>query len=621
MTGTIQSFEQQKHQALGILSDLSGFVHEGSELGIHVHPDLVKKLRKSVQSATDEKLKVALIGGFSEGKTSIAAAWLEELDRKSMNISQAESSSEVQIYDYKNQLQIIDTPGLFGFKEKTNATSQEIEKYKDITKHYVSEAHLVLYVMNSTNPIKESHTEDLRWLFRTLNLLPRTVFVLSRFDEVADVSEDADFQEKFLIKKNSVLKRLNDVLELSPQEQNDISIVAVSANPFDMGVEHWLRNLSEFRDLSRISFLQSATQRKIEHNGGLLALATETQKSIISDVITQQLPSAKEAYSLLADEAHRLTEIKQSQGLELQKAHNNIATAQIRLRGRMLRYFEDLQLQTRNVGLSTFNDFMHREVGNEGCLVQQRIQEIFNDEIGGINTDLYRIQMNVNNELQHYDDVLTAMGAKGVKFLSKPGIITNGSVLAARDGINTAAKLVGLDISNYLKFKPWGATKLANGLGSALAVVGIALEAWDSYKEQERQAQFTKSIEAMISNFQMQSKEVTQLIDAPDFAERFFPTFAHLKTQLTAIDDEMSNLQKRQIRFKKWYDTGTAIDASFREINISNRNHQTTWDSIPEIEIDTTPIVEKITAQKRSNTPQKTTEISKKTSFWSKIFS
>ena len=188
MTSAIQSFEQQKQQALAILSKLSAFVQEGSSLGIQVHPDLITKLQKSVQNATEQKLKVALIGGFSEGKTSIAAAWLEELDRKSMNISQAESSSEVQIYEYKDQLQIIDTPGLFGFKEKTNATSQEIEKYKDITKHYVSEAHLVLYVMNSANPIKESHTEDLKWLFRTLNLLPRTVFVLSRFDEVADVA-------------------------------------------------------------------------------------------------------------------------------------------------------------------------------------------------------------------------------------------------------------------------------------------------------------------------------------------------------------------------------------------------------------------------------------------------
>lgn len=618
MTIAIHSFEQQKQKALNILSSLTEFVKEGRELGILLHPELAEKLQKSIESAADQKLKVALIGGFSEGKTSIAAAWLEELDRKSMNISQQESSSEVSIYNFKDQLQIIDTPGLFGFKEKTNASTEQIEKYKDITKHYVSEAHLVLYVMNPTNPIKESHTEDLKWLFRTLNLLPRTVFVLSRFDEVADMSDPAEFQEKFSIKKTSVFKRINDILELTPEEQTDVTIVAVSANPFDLGVEHWLRNITDFRNLSRIRELQTATQKKIESNGGLLALANETKKAIISDIITKQLPAAKDAYALLADEARRITEIKQNQAIELKAVHTNIGQAQVRLRGRVLRYFEDLQLQAKKVGMGTFSDFMHREIGNEGCLVQQRIQEIFSDEVGGISRDLNRIQLNVNNELTHYNDVVSALGKKGIKFLSQPGVITNTNVLAVRDGVNAAAKMVGQDVSKYLKFKPWGATKLANGLGSALAVVGIALEAWDSYKEQERQATFSETINTMITNLQEQSKEVMQLVDAPDFSDQFFPAFVSLKQQLSAIDTEMSALQERQIRFKKWYDNGTAIDAEFREIS---QNDYVKWESVPDIVIDTTPTIEIIASAPPAISTKVTNEPSAKTSFWTKLFS
>ena len=618
MTIAIHSFEQQKQKALNILSSLTEFVKEGRELGILLHPELAEKLQKSIESAADQKLKVALIGGFSEGKTSIAAAWLEELDRKSMNISQQESSSEVSIYNFKDQLQIIDTPGLFGFKEKTNASTEQIEKYKDITKHYVSEAHLVLYVMNPTNPIKESHTEDLKWLFRTLNLLPRTVFVLSRFDEVADMSDPAEFQEKFSIKKTSVFKRINDILELTPEEQTDVTIVAVSANPFDLGVEHWLRNITDFRNLSRIRELQTATQKKIESNGGLLALANETKKAIISDIITKQLPAAKDAYALLADEARRITEIKQNQAIELKAVHTNIGQAQVRLRGRVLRYFEDLQLQAKKVGMGTFSDFMHREIGNEGCLVQQRIQEIFSDEVGGISRDLNRIQLNVNNELTHYNDVVSALGKKGIKFLSQPGVITNTNVLAVRDGVNAAAKMVGQDVSKYLKFKPWGATKLANGLGSALAVVGIALEAWDSYKEQERQATFSETINTMITNLQEQSKEVMQLVDAPDFSDQFFPAFVSLKQQLSAIDTEMSALQERQIRFKKWYDNGTAIDAEFREIS---QNDYVKWESVPDIVIDTTPTIEIIASAPPAISTKITNEPSAKTSFWTKLFS
>ncbi|GAA8779420.1 hypothetical protein DUHN19_09710 [Helicobacter pylori] len=49
---------------------------------------------------------------------------------------------------------------MFGFKEKI-ADSGKIERYKDITKKYISEAHLILYALNPSNPIKESRKDDL----------------------------------------------------------------------------------------------------------------------------------------------------------------------------------------------------------------------------------------------------------------------------------------------------------------------------------------------------------------------------------------------------------------------------------------------------------------------------
>ena len=64
-----------------------------------------------------------------------------------------------KVYEVDDNFVLIDTPGLFGFKEQFNADINAMEKYKDITRKYVSEAHLVLYVMNSTNPIKDSHKD------------------------------------------------------------------------------------------------------------------------------------------------------------------------------------------------------------------------------------------------------------------------------------------------------------------------------------------------------------------------------------------------------------------------------------------------------------------------------
>lgn len=122
---------------------LLDFLAQGEVAGVSIDPALKEKLRKSIEGSAMSS-RVALVGGFSEGKTSIAAAWVGKLDKSTMKISHQESSDSVSIFEVERGLTLIDTPGLFGFKEKFNADTHEQEKYKDITKKYISEAHLVL---------------------------------------------------------------------------------------------------------------------------------------------------------------------------------------------------------------------------------------------------------------------------------------------------------------------------------------------------------------------------------------------------------------------------------------------------------------------------------------------
>jgi hypothetical protein len=82
----------------------------------------------------------------------------------------------------------------------------------------------------------------------------------------------------------------------------------------------------------------------------------------------------------------------------------------------------------------------------------------------------------------------------------------------------------------------------------------------------------------------------------------------------------MGALHERQVRFKKWYDDGTAIDAEFREINGHGGNHQATWESVPEIVIDTTPIIETIAPKAPPAKPLAETAPAK-ASLWSRLFS
>ena len=570
MSDTIEYFNDQRKRTLEILKKLLEFVEQGQDLGVNLHQDLFNKIKNSLVHTKNEKLCIALIGGFSEGKTSIAAAWMERLDKSSMKISHLESSNEVSVYEVADDLQLIDTPGLFGFKENFNLDTQAVEQYKDITRRYVSEAHLVLYVMNSTNSIKESHADELVWLFRTLNLLPRTIFVLSKFDEVADVEDDDDYHDKFLIKKDSVIKRLDDILHLSNQEMTELSIVGVAANPFDMSTQHWLSHLEEFKHLSHIDTLQAATKLKIQQSGGAIALAHESQKSIISDIIVKQLPVARQNDLILREESQRLELMRNDQEYELSKVLKKMGDARIRLRGRIIRYFEDIILQSKGVGIETFTDFVHREIGSDGLLINQKMQEIFSDEISSITLDLSRIQIKVESELIHFNDIAVTLGKQGVSYLSKSNIINNNNVLMARDGLSSAARTVGLDIDKWLRFKPWGATKLAGGLSGALSFLGLAIEAWDSWKQEERKHKFQDAMVEMRNNLSRQRNEILNLIDSQEFFDDFFPEFSRLQDELQSLHMDLENLSRKHELFQQWHKFGELISMEFNDLSYSN---------------------------------------------------
>lgn len=239
------------------------------------------------------------------------------------------------------------------------------------------------------------------------------------------------------------------------------------------------------------------------------------------------------------------------------------------MRKRIIRYFEDLQLQAKNVSLNTFNEFLHREIGNEGILINQHVQEIFNDEINSVELDLNRLQISIDSEINHFNNMLAAAGKQGVKHLVKSGAINNKNILIVRDGIGALAKTAGLDIGKFLKFKPWGATKLANGLTGTLAALGLVFEAWDSYKEHERELKFKRGIDKMCDDLNLQQNEIIALIDATDFAISFFPTFSSLNEQVSAIEVEMNSLRRRHELFVKWYHAGEIIDADFKDIRSS----------------------------------------------------
>ncbi len=420
---------------------------------------------------------------------------------------------------------------MFGFKEKI-ADSGKIERYKDITKKYVSEAHLILYTLNPSNPIKESHKDDLNWLFRTLNLLSRTIFVISRFDEEADIEDEKDYNNRFKIKKENIQNRLNDLISLNEKEKESLSIVAVAANPFDEGLEYWLEHKEEFQKLSHIKTLQDAMQKKIKENGGKLTIIEEAKKSVIQDVVYRQMPLAKKERQNLKRELEDLNKAKRLK--EIQNLNGEISQARINLREFITRYFSDLIRQVAGTSLETFNDFVKREIGDEGINIETRVQNAFERETQGIFNEIAKIATGFNADRSLFEKQAGTLGKIGNEFLTKSGIINATNIKLTRDMIAAGGKLVGLDL--VFKFKPWGAVKLASNLNKAMPLIGFAFEAWDSWNKYKKDQALKEAKKEMLSNFDNQKKEILDLInDEKTFKQTCFPSALELEKSLQKI--------------------------------------------------------------------------------------
>lgn len=551
---TIEAFKAKQKKNKELLQELAQFIQKGKEFGLEADKEVIEKLK--VASESISTLKVALIGGFSEGKTSIAAAWLEKLD-ETMQISQLESSDAVKIYKIDNDVELIDTPGLFGFKEKINDLG-EIEKYKEITKKYVSEAHLVLYVMNSINPIKESHSEDLKWLFRDLNLLPRTIFVLSKFDDVSDIEDDQDYEENLKIKKENVISRLKTIINLTTQEQDSLKVVAVSANPFGEGTEYWLEHLDEFKKISYIHTLQKATQEMIENSGGASHILLDTQNTIIRGILTEQLPELEGKQNDLNRELSSLEKIVSDLKEEFNDVERRASESIVNLKEFVASYIASLITQLKGTQITTFGEFFERELGEDGIMLKTKIEVEISRQCGVINSSLKALQQDFNAKLVNFDSDDNVMLKQGIAILGKNKFDAN-QIKAARDGLVNIGKIVGLDLSKLLKFKPWGAVNLAAKANVALAAFNVAMELYDSYKKEEQEKEFNKIRQAVEMDLNEMRKSLLEKLNDSEFISQLFPQSGILKHQFNEIQDIKELRREEWEQFVKWHKKGEEI--------------------------------------------------------------
>lgn len=485
-------FNIEKQAAIAALEQMGDILGEFAALGIDTAPDLAK-INSAIATVQSDVLRIALLGAFSDGKTSVIAAWLGRV-MDDMKIDMDESSDRLITYrpeGLPGQCEIIDTPGLFGDKERTIDGEQVM--YEDLTKRYISEAHLVFYVVDATNPLKESHGAIAKWVLRDLNKLSSTVFIINKMDEVTDLTEQALFEQQARIKKDNLAGKLQRVANLSPAELSRLNIVCIASNPNGRGLDFWFGKPEAYESRSRIRDLKATTSAILKNNASG-ALIAKAGVDVVRDLVQQKLVLAQGELDKLDAFGQQNREESTRIQQDIDRGRAEVKSLSGELLNELMAMENHLLGRLRPLSLEDLQGFLEDEIGYSGedvgyklhLKIKGAVDRFFEQSSAVTN----RISVDIKRQLDSSESFLDAMSDGALKTVSgalkgvaklDPATI-KATIFAARDVL---AQVTGVAV----KFKPWEASKLAGAVskwaGPAGALISLGTDAYKLYKAHE----------------------------------------------------------------------------------------------------------------------------------------
>ncbi|SHN01955.1 GTPase domain-containing protein [Fibrobacter sp. UWB7] len=507
----------------------------------------IEKVASLKNSLQDGKLRIALVGAFSDGKTSTVAGFLGHAD-SNMKIAEEESSDEVIEYKPENidenlpPCLFVDTPGLFG------------QKYSEKTEKFVSEAHIILYIVAATNPLKDSHKETVAWLMNKLNKFDNTIFVINRMDDVCDYTDPEDFAEKEKQKKEFLIENITRFCGLNKDDAKikNLNIVCISSDPEGKGLQdsngkqnYWLtpEKREKYEKYSRMQNLRDTVNEVVKQ--------TLPQKLIQDTALTAIIAEVEKNFKALDDEQSKLGEAvipETKNTVEILERDLNNTKKDLKREIRPCREeLESLEkritTKIRSASVATLQEVVEDEIGDKDSAhkLEAHIQDILRDHFENIvNTSCQKIKSdfdlgseNIDSSLKHF----VKAGADGMKSFSGIGKAT---VFAGRDILGK----VGIAI----KFKPWGAVKVAGminkGVPIAGAAISLVLDIFTIFQTKEQQEKFANAQNTLIENIHTAFKDIyKQFNEDGVFFDSFAPQIYEIEKQIDGARTALKELE------------------------------------------------------------------------------
>lgn len=555
-------FQNAKLQQLKALKEL---LFEGAKY----IPDLesyIDKIDSIVSTVKDQEISIVLLGSFSDGKTSAIAGLLGRLE-DNMKIDNDESSDELTIYrpvDLKLGFKIVDTPGLFGTKEREIDGHQV--KFSQITERYISEAHILIYVCDAVVPLKDSHVEALRRILRDYGKLDNTVFVINKMDEAGyDLLDESDFSNGCRIKKENLIDRLRCTINLAPDEEKRLNIVCIAADPKGKGLSHWFSKKDEYYSRSHINDLKQCVNSIVERSDSseLLNSTTVTSVKDVLDGLEEAIDQTTKPVSRAIVKIERnLPELQEDQ----EQLKKELIQSKKELREAINNIKNDALREINGASSETIGDVISEQLGEQDGKVSfyvfndriaSQMEQCCETNIGSIGA----VSVNLEKSYAIQDKMLgdaVKFGAEGLKHLK----ISGEQVKAVRNVV----------ASSY-KFKPWGAIKLGKNLTKAAGWAGGALtlgmEVYDwykSYKDKKKLAELKQSLCNAINNVIAEALKSLETDDI--YYKNYAPSYLELCDKVKERTSEIENMKQTvndleayRNRIDNWRRTADISDA------------------------------------------------------------
>lgn len=521
------TFSKEKNRLIKILGKL---LEKFSEIENKFNVDL-NELKSKIKVATtnieQEKFSIAFFGAFSDGKSTILSALTNRLDIK---ISPEPTTDRIDAYTYGDYL-IIDTPGLFS----------EHQMHDELTKKYISEANVVIYTVSPTNPLKESHAPTIKWLLKDLDKLDSTIFVINKMDEVADITDDEDFDKMCRIKREVVKNTLNSYLD----NQVEPKIICVAANPGGKGLEYWLKgeNLDIYQKYSRINKLKDSMEEFI--NKSKDTLVNKAGISVIKDSISQLQSQLND----LLEKLEKAKMITNSQIEELQRRlsllDKEISQQYINIKEELLRYRESLVVKIQTcANINELRNFYLTEIGEEAHIINEKIDLIIKKYLINIDEMAENIERQIEQSVNFHDELdsklLSSLSKVGAKFGEKILSMSNKKIMSKLFELRRNSKI----LRDLIKFKSGGqamqwASKWVvriKGFGKAMKALPIVTETLDILLKIWNEKRFKREksdITNMISNL---FREFLEDFTEDSFKSDYFPFLNNIRDMIEELE-------------------------------------------------------------------------------------